>query len=274
MTVLQAIIMAIVEGITEFLPISSTGHMVLTGAVLGIEKNDFTKLFIETVQFGAILSVLVLYWRKFLNFRKPDFYLKLLVAFIPAAIVGVLLKKRIEEVLESPLFITVVMFLGGIILLFVDSWFKNPVIHEEEKITYKNSLVIGLFQLLAIVFPGFSRSAATIIGGMQQKLNRTAAAEFSFFLAVPTLAGAFAKSLWDAYRHDLNPLNQHDILLTHANINMIILGNIIAFLVAILAIKGFITFLIKHGFRLFGWYRIILGILLLAFLLTGHSLSL
>jgi undecaprenyl-diphosphatase len=123
MTVLQAIIMAIVEGITEFLPISSTGHMVLTGAVLGIEKNDFTKLFIETVQFGAILSVLVLYWRKFLNFRKPDFYLKLLVAFIPAAIVGVLLKKRIEEVLESPLFITVVMFLGGIILLFVDSWF-------------------------------------------------------------------------------------------------------------------------------------------------------
>jgi len=267
MTVLQAIIMAIVEGITEFLPISSTGHMVLTGAVLGIEKNDFTKLFIETVQFGAIISVLVLYWRKFLNFKKLDFYLKLLVAVIPAAIVGVLLKKRIEEVLGNPLFITVIMFLGGIILLFVDNWFKNPTIHEEEKITYKNSIVIGLFQLLAIVFPGFSRSAATIIGGMQQKLSRTAAAEFSFFLAVPTLAGAFAKSLWDAYKHNPELLNHH-------NINMIILGNIVAFGVAILAIKGFITFLIKHGFRLFGWYRIILGILLLAFLLTGHSLSL
>jgi len=267
MTVLQAIIMAIVEGITEFLPISSTGHMVLTGAVLGIEKNDFTKLFIETVQFGAIISVLVLYWRKFLNFKEPKFYLKLFVAFIPAAIVGVLLKKRIEEILESPLFITVIMFLGGIILLFVDNWFKAPAIHEEEKITYKNALIIGLFQLLAIVFPGFSRSAATIIGGMQQKLSRTAAAEFSFFLAVPTLAGAFAKSLWDAYRH--NPG-----LLSHHNINLIILGNSIAFIVAIIAIKGFITFLIRHGFRLFGWYRIILGILLLAFLLTGHSLNL
>jgi undecaprenyl-diphosphatase len=267
MTALQAIIMAIVEGITEFLPISSTGHMVLTGAILGIEKNDFTKLFIETVQFGAIISVLVLYWRKFLNFRKPDFYMKLLVAFIPAAIVGVLFKSRIEEILGSPVFISVVMFLGGIILLFVDNWFKDPVIQEEEKITYKNSFIIGLFQLLAIIFPGFSRSAATIIGGMQQKLTRTAAAEFSFFLAVPTLAGAFAKSLWDAYRHNPGILTPH-------NMHMIILGNLIAFVVAILAIKGFITFLIKHGFRLFGWYRIIAGIILLVFLLTGHSLSL
>ncbi|MCX6287910.1 MAG: undecaprenyl-diphosphate phosphatase [Bacteroidetes bacterium] len=267
MTVLQAIIMAIVEGLTEFLPISSTGHMALTGAVLGIEKEGFTKLFIETVQFGAIISVIVLYWRKFLNFKKLDFYLKLFIAFIPAAIVGVLLKKRIEAVLESPIFITAIMFLGGILLLFVDNWFKNSTVSEEEKITYKNSLVIGLFQLLAVVFPGFSRSAATIIGGMQQKLNRTMAAEFSFFLAVPTLAGAFAKSLWDAYRQNPELLNQH-------NINMIILGNIVAFIVAIIAIKGFITFLIKHGFRLFGWYRIIVGILLLVFLLTGHSLSL
>jgi undecaprenyl-diphosphatase len=192
---------------------------------------------------------------------------KLLVAFIPAAIVGVLLKSRIEEILGNPMFISVVMFLGGIILLFVDNWFKNPVIHEEGKITYKNSFIIGLFQLLAIIFPGFSRSAATIIGGMQQKLTRTAAAEFSFFLAVPTLAGAFAKSLWDAYRH--NPG-----ILTHHNVHMIILGNLIAFVIAILAIKGFITFLIKHGFRLFGWYRIIAGLIILVFLLTGHSLSL
>jgi len=267
MTVFQAIIMAIVEGITEFLPISSTGHMALTSAIMDIKDKDFTNLFIETVQFGAIISVLVLYWRKFLDFRKLDFYLKLLVAFIPAAIVGVLLKKKIEEVIQSPLFITVIMFLGGFILLFIDNLFKNPTIHEEEKITYKNSLIIGLFQLLAVVFPGFSRSAATIMGGMQQKLSRAVAAEFSFFLAVPTLAGAFAKSLWDAWRH--NPE-----LLSHHNINMIILGNVIAFIVAILAIKGFITFLVKHGFKLFGWYRIIIGIILLIFLLTGHSLSL
>lgn len=267
MTVLQAIIMAIVEGITEFLPISSTGHMALTGAVLGIEKQDFTKLFIETVQFGAIISVLVLYWRKFLNFKSFDFYLKLLIAFIPAAIVGVLLKKRIEEVLESPLFITVVMFLGGFILLFVDNWFNKPAIYEEEKITYKNSLMIGLFQLLAVIFPGFSRSAATIMGGMQQKLDRTVAAEFSFFLAVPTLAGACAKGLWDAYRHNPELLNQQ-------NINLLIIGNIVAFIVALLAIKGFIAFLVKYGFKAFGWYRIIVGVILLVFLLTGHSLSL
>jgi len=267
MTVLQAIIMAIVEGLTEFLPISSTGHMALTSAILNITDKEFSNLFIETVQFGAIISVLVLYWRKFLNFKSFDFYLKLLVAFIPAAIVGVLLKKRIEELIQSPLFITIVMFLGGFILLFIDKWFKNPTIEKEENITYKNSLIIGIFQLLAVVFPGFSRSAATIMGGMQQKLNRTMAAEFSFFLAVPTLAGAFAKGLWDAYRH--NPE-----LLTHHNINLIILGNIVAFVVAVIAIKGFITFLIKHGFVLFGWYRIIIGFLLLVFLLTGHSLSL
>lgn len=274
MTVVETIIMAIVEGITEFLPISSTGHMALTSAILGIKNKEFSSLFIETVQFGAIISVLVLYWRKFLNFKKLDFYLKLLVAFIPAAIVGVLLKKKIEAAIESPLFITIVMFLGGFILLFIDRWFKNPTINQEEKISYKNSLIIGLFQLLAVVFPGFSRSAATIMGGMQQKLTRAVAAEFSFFLAVPTLAGAFAKSLWDAHQHDLQAIDPASLLLTHANINMIILGNIVAFIVALLAIKGFISFLVKHGFRMFGWYRIILGILLLVFLLTGHSLSL
>jgi len=267
MTLLQAIIMGIVEGITEFLPISSTGHMALTGAILGIKDKDFMALFIETIQFGAIISVLVLYWKKFLDFKHLQFYLKLLVAFIPAAIVGVLLKARIEEIIKNPLTITIIMFLGGIILLFIDNWFKNPVVDREEDITYRNSLVIGLFQLLAIVFPGFSRSAATIMGGMQQKLTRSAAAEFSFFLAVPTLAGAFAKSLWDAWRH--NPA-----LLTHENIHFLIIGNVVAFIVAILAIKGFISFLVKHGFRIFGWYRIIVGIILLIFLLTGHSLAL
>jgi undecaprenyl-diphosphatase len=267
MTLLQAIIMAIVEGITEFLPISSTGHMALAGAFLGVKDKDFMALFIETIQFGAIISVLVLYWKKFLDFKHYSFYLKLIVAFIPAAIVGVLLKSRIEEIIKSPLTITIIMFLGGFILLFIDKWFKDPVIDHEEKITYRNSLVIGLFQILAVVLPGFSRSAATIMGGMQQKLTRSAAAEFSFFLAVPTLAGAFAKSLWDAWRH--NPA-----LLNHENISFLVIGNAVAFIVAIIAIKAFISFLVKHGFRLFGWYRIIVGIILLIFLLTGHSLAL
>ena len=265
MTFIQAIIIAIVEGITEFLPISSTGHMALTSAILGIEKSTFTKLFIENIQFGTIISVIILYWRKFIDFKHLDFYLKLFVAFLPAAIVGLLLKKHIDQVLESPLFISVVMLLGGVILLFVDKWFNKPVIEEERKITYKNSLIIGVFQLLSIVFPGFSRSAATIIGGMQQKLTRKLAAEFSFFLAVPTLAGAFAKSLFDTWKENPEVLTSH-------NIQMLILGNIIGFLVAIVAIKAFITYLTKHGFRVFGYYRIIVGIVLVVFLLTGHSL--
>ena len=266
MTVVQAIIIAIVEGITEFLPVSSTGHMALTAAFLGIEKNDITKLFIENIQFGTILSVIILYWRKFLDFKKPGFYLKLLVAFLPAAVVGILLKEHIDQVLESPLFISVVMLLGGIILLFVDNWFNKPVIEKDEDISYKNSLVIGIFQLLSIILPGFSRSAATIIGGMQQKLTRKTAAEFSFFLAVPTLAGAFAKSLWDTI-HD-NPE-----ILTRHNIQMLVLGNVVGFIVAMIAIKAFITFLTKHGFKVFGYYRIAVGLVLVVYLLTGHTLN-
>ncbi len=266
MTLIQAIIIAIVEGLTEFLPISSTGHMALTSAILGIEKSNFTKLFIENIQFGTIISVIILYWRKFLDFKKLDFYLKLVVAFIPAAIVGVLLKKHIDRVLETPLFISIVMLLGGIVLLFVDGWFKNGTIEDDGKISYKSSFIIGLFQLLAVVFPGFSRSAATIIGGMQQKMTRKAAAEFSFFLAVPTLAGAFAKSLWDAWK------DTPEILTTH-NIQLLVLGNTVGFIVAIIAIKAFISYLTKHGFRAFGYYRIIVGLFLIIFLITGHTLS-
>jgi undecaprenyl-diphosphatase len=266
MTVIQAIIMAIVEGLTEFLPVSSTGHMALTAAFLGIEKDNFTKLFIENIQFGTIISVILLYWRKFVDLRSFTFYLKLFVAFIPAAIVGVLLKKHIDEVLENPIFISVVLLLGGFVLLFVDKWFNNTSIDREEEVTYKNALVIGLFQILAVVFPGLSRSAATIIGGMQQKLTRKMAAEFSFFLAVPTLAGAFAKSLWDTFHH--NP----EILTPH-NIQMLVLGNVVGFIVAIIAIKGFIAFLTRHGFRVFGYYRIAVGLLLVIYLLTGNSLS-
>lgn len=260
MTIFDAIILAIVEGITEFLPISSTGHMVIVSSFFGIEKNDFTKLFIENIQFGAIISVLVIYWKKFIDFKSWSFYLKLLVAFIPAVIAGLLLKKHIDKILGEPLFISAVMLLGGILLIFVDNWFIDPVITEEKNISYRRSFIIGIFQLLAIVLPGFSRSAATIIGGMQQKLTRKLAAEFSFFLAVPTLAGAFAKSLWDAYRE--NPG-----LLTHQNVELLFLGNFIAFIVAIIAIRAFIAYLTRHGFRIFGYYRILAGAVLLLLLI-------
>jgi undecaprenyl-diphosphatase len=256
MSLIQAIILAIVEGITEFLPISSTGHMALVASFMNIEKDSFTKLFIENIQFGAIISVLVIYWRKFIDFKSYRFYLKLLIAFIPSVIVGLLIKKYIDHILGVPLFIAIVMFLGGILLIFVDRWFKGSTLEKEEQITYKKSFVIGCFQLLAIVFPGFSRSAATIIGGMQQKLTRKLAAEFSFFLAVPTLAGAFAKSLWDAYKETPEILNHHNIL-------MLVTGNVIAFIVAIVAIKAFIAYLTKHGFKVFGYYRILVGLVII-----------
>ncbi len=257
MSIIQSVILAIVEGLTEFLPISSTGHMALVSAFMGIEKSDFTKLFIESIQFGTILSVLVLYWKKFFDFKKMQLYVKLIIAFIPAAVLGVLFKKHIDQLIGTPLFIACTMFFGGIILLFVDNWFKNSKIESEEKISNKNALYIGFFQVLAVVLPGLSRSAATIIGGMQQKLTRKAAAEFSFFLAVPTLAGAFAKSMWDAYKDTPELLTQH-------NISVLALGNIVGFIVAVIAIKGFIAFLTKHGFRFFGYYRIIVGLIIIA----------
>jgi len=266
MTIFETIVIGIVEGITEFLPVSSTGHMALTSAILGIEKDAFTKLFIENIQFGTILSVIILYWRKFLDIKRIGFYLKLIVAFIPAAIVGILLKKHIDKVLETPLFIAVVLFLGGIILLFVDNWFKKPTIDKEEDISLKSSFWIGVFQVVAIILPGFSRSAATIIGGMQQKLTRKVAAEFSFFMAVPALAGAFAKSLWDAW-------TETPEILTSSNIQMLALGNLVGFVVAMIAIKTFIGFLQKHGFKAFGWYRIIVGLVLISLILMGVDLK-
>lgn len=266
MTIFQAIIIAIVEGLTEFLPISSTGHMVFTASLFGIEKQAFTKLFIESIQLGAILSVVILYWRKFFDLKKLNLYTKLIIAFIPAVIVGVLLKKHIDSALENPFFIALITLLGGILLLFVDKIFKNQGVDDVDKTTYKNSFVIGIFQLLAIILPGFSRSAATIIGGMQQKLTRKAAAEFSFFLAVPTLAGAFAKGLWDAY-------SDSPEILTASNIQILAIGNLVAFVVAMFAIKGFISFLTKYGFKVFGYYRIVLGTLILILLSLGIPLS-
>lgn len=258
----QAFVLAIIEGITEFLPVSSTGHMAIASAIFNSSGNTFTKLFEIVIQFGAILSVVVLYWKKFLQLKNISFYIKLLIAIIPALAFGVVFKKHIDRVLENPLFITSVIFGGGIVLLFVDNWFKKPEIESEEKITYKKSFFIGCYQVLAILMPGLSRSAATIIGGMQQKLNRSTAAEFSFFLAVPTMFAATAKSVYDIWKDEPALLNTNGI-------SVLLFGSLIAFLVALLAIRFFIQFLKANGFKWFGWYRIILGLILFVLIFSG-----
>jgi undecaprenyl-diphosphatase len=262
MTIFQAIILAIIEGLTEYLPVSSTGHMIIGAAVLGIADHPFTKIFEVNIQFGAILAVLVLYWKKFL--QSFDFYKRLFVAFIPAAIIGFILDDLIDSLLGNVMVVAVSLLLGGIVLLFIDKWLEN---NENKEIpTYKNSFIIGLFQCLAMV-PGVSRSAATIIGGMVQGLNRKSAAEFSFFLAVPTMAGASALKLLKGYmKGNLNFSRDEILLLT--------IGNLVGFIVAILAIKFFIGFLQKHGFKVFGYYRIALGIILITLLLSGYNLKL
>ena len=257
MTYFEALIIAIIEGLTEFLPISSTGHMMIATALLGIKATPFVKLFTIAIQLGAILSVVVLYFKRF--FRSFDFYTKLVVAFIPAAIFGLLLGDYIDAALENLMGVAVALFIGGIILLFVDKWFKNNNQDSEKDITYPKALKIGLLQCLAM-WPGMSRSACTIIGGMTQGLTRKNAAEFSFFLAVPTMFAATAKKLLDFYKDG--------ITLNGQEINILIFGNVIAFIVALLAIKSFIGFLNKYGFKGFGWYRIIVGgILIVLFLL-------
>jgi undecaprenyl-diphosphatase len=246
---LQAIVLAIIEGITEFLPVSSTGHMIIASSLFGIAQEDFTKLFTIVIQLGTILSVVVLYFKRF--FQSIDFYFKLLVAFIPAVIFGLLLSDYIDRLLESPVTVAISLVIGGLILLKVDDWFGNG---ETRDISYLTAFKIGLFQCLAMI-PGVSRSGASIVGGMSQKLTRTAAAEFSFFLAVPTMLGATLKKGYDYY--------QAGFTLTGEQINLLIIGNVVGFLVALLAIKTFIDYLGKHGFRIFGYYRIIIGILVL-----------
>lgn len=260
MTYIQAIIVAIIEGLTEFLPISSTAHMVITSSLMHLEKDAFTKYFEICIQFGAILSVLVLYFKKFINFKSFAFYIKLIIAVIPSLIFGFLMNDFIDSKLESPLFIAIVMILGGVVLLFVDKWFNKPTIHHEEEIDNKLALKIGMFQCLAILFPGLSRSAATIIGGMSQKISREVAAEFSFFLAVPTMAAA------TAYK-TLTYIKKEGFFTTQ-QLTTLAIGNIIAFIVAILAIKFFITFVKEKGFKLFGIYRIILGSIVLILIAT------
>ena len=257
MTYFQAFIIAVIEGLTEFLPISSTGHMMLGTAMLGIEATPFVKLFTIAIQLGAILSVVVLYFKRF--FKSFNFYIKLLVAFIPAAFFGLLLGDYIDAALENILGVAIALFIGGIILLFVDKWFKDNTLNEEKDITLPKALKIGLFQCIAM-WPGMSRSASTIVGGMTQGLTRQTAAEFSFFLAVPTMFAATAKKLLDFYKDGL--------VLNSQEISILAFGNVVAFVVALLAIKSFIGFLNKHGFKGFGWYRIIVGgILILLFAL-------
>lgn len=262
MTLFQAVIIAIVEGITEFLPISSTGHMIITSSLLGIENEEFTKLFEIVIQLGAILSVVVLYWKKFFDFSRWQFYVKLIVAVIPALILGYLFSDKIDALLESPTTVAVALIAGGLILLFVDKLFKRPMVDDEREVTYKKGFVIGVWQVLAMI-PGVSRSAATIIGGMQQRLSRKAAAEFSFFLAVPTMCAATGYKVIKALKEHPEMLKDSDNLL------LLGVGNLVAFFVALLAIKSFISFLQKHSFQVFGVYRIIAGLAILGLIWAG-----
>jgi len=262
MSLIQAIILAIIEGLTEFLPVSSTGHMIIASSAMGIANNDFVKLFTVAIQLGAILSVVVLYFKRF--FQSINFYIKLLVAFIPAVIFGLLLSKKIDALLESALTVGITLFIGGIILLFVDKWFNRATVTEEKEISYLTALKIGFFQCIAMI-PGTSRSASTIVGGMSQGLSRTAAAEFSFFLAVPTMFAATAKKLYDFYK------DGH--VFTGEEIKLLAIGNVVAFIVALLAIRTFITFLERKGFVLFGWYRIVVGAVIIGLYMTGHNLE-
>lgn len=262
MSLFHVIILAIIEGLTEFLPVSSTGHMVVASALMGIGKNEFVKLFEVVIQLGAILAVVVLYYKRF--FRSINFYIKLVIAVIPAVVAGVLFKKHIDKLLESPLVVAYAFVVGGVILLFVDNWFNRPVVKDEKDINYPTAFKIGVFQCLAMV-PGVSRSAASIVGGMSQRLNRKAAAEFSFFLAVPTMFGATLKDLFDFYKHGNVPAGE-----IHRDIKFLIIGSIIAFIVALLAIRTFITFLERQGFKIFGVYRIIAGLFIIGLYYTGH----
>lgn len=280
MSTLETIIIAIIEGLTEFLPVSSTGHMIITQNLLGIESTEFVKAFTFIIQFGAILSVVVLYWKRFFQLNrtpapegasplkrflhKYDFYWKLFVAFIPAAVLGLLFSDMIDAMLESVTVVAVTLILGGIFMLFCDRIFNKG--SEKTELTEKRAFWIGMFQCISMI-PGVSRSMATIVGGMAQKLTRKAAAEFSFFLAVPTM---FAATCFKMLKIFLEP---DGMQILKDNLGTLIVGNVVAFIVAMLAIKFFISFVTKYGFKAFGWYRIIVGAIILVMLATGHNLT-
>ncbi len=279
MSLFEVIVIAIVEGLTEFLPVSSTGHMIIAQNVLGVESTEFVKAFTFIIQFGAILSVVVLYWRRFFHINRDplpegtpgwkrlihkfDFYWKLLVAFIPAAVLGLLFSDAIDAMLESVMVVAVMLVVGGVFMLFCDRLFGNG--SEKTRMTERRALMVGLFQCISMI-PGVSRSMATIVGGMAQKLTRKAAAEFSFFLAVPTMFAATVYKMFKLFRD-----GGTEIIMD--NMGALIVGNIVAFVVAMLAIKFFINYVTKYGFKAFGWYRIIVGAVILALLLTGHTLE-
>ena len=273
MDILQTIIIAIVEGLTEFLPVSSTGHMIIAQNVLGVESTDFVKAFTFIIQFGAILSVVVLYWKRFFQLNhtpapegasalkrflhKYDFYWKLLVAFIPAAVLGLLFSDAIDAMLERVEVVAVTLILGGVFMLFCDKIFNKG--------SEKRAFMVGLFQCISMI-PGVSRSMATIVGGMAQKMTRKAAAEFSFFLAVPTM---FAATVYKVFK--LIKDGGTEIIMD--NMSTLVVGNVVAFIVALLAIKFFISFVTKYGFKAFGWYRIVVGGAILVMLMMGYDLT-
>jgi undecaprenyl-diphosphatase len=265
MTYLQAIIIAIVEGITEFLPVSSTGHMIVTTSLMGIGTEEFTKLFIVVIQLGAILAVVVNYRRQFINLKDIGFYLKLLAGFIPIVIFGLLFKKNVDQLLERVDVVGWSLLIGGFFLLFIDRIFSAVRIHERSKISYLDAFIVGIFQCIALV-PGVSRAAATITGGLFRKFSRTVAAEFSFFLAVPTMFAATVKDLWDFKKAGLH-LGMNEI-------KFLALGNLVAFIVALVVLRYAIQFLVRYGFRYFGIYRILAGAAILAMIHYGVSLQL
>ncbi len=279
MNIFEAVVIAIVEGLTEFLPVSSTGHMIITSSIIekatdnpNFQEDAFTKIFTVAIQLGAILSVIVLYFKRFFPLNRWSFYLKLVVAVIPAIVLGLLFDKQIENLLGSTTTVAVSLLIGGIILVFIDKLFKTHTINNEQELSFGKAFLVGCWQCIAMI-PGVSRSASSIIGGMQQKLTRNFAAEFSFFLAVPTMLGASIQSLFlkdwgeDA---EVKRKGYEIIMESQENITAFIVGNVVAFVVALLAIKFFISFLQKHGFRMFGWYRIVVGIILLVLLYTGY----
>lgn len=282
MSILEAVIVAIVEGLTEFLPVSSTGHMIIASSLLGVAENDFTKVFEVSIQLGAILAVVLVYWRKFFQFNNPVFYAKLIAGVVPALLAGFFFNDAIEALLGSELVVAIALLLGGFILLYIDRLFPQPVhpdllatettrgelIEADEQLTFKKAFIIGCWQLLAMI-PGVSRSASSIIGGMQQKLTRNFAAEFSFFLAVPTMVAATGYSLFLKDWGTNEAKGFELILASQENIIAFIVGNVVAFVVALLAIRFFITYLKKYGFRIFGIYRIIIGGLLIVLYWMG-----
>ena len=279
MNVFETIIIAIVEGLTEFLPVSSTGHMIIVQNLLGVESTDFVKAFTFIIQFGAILSVLVLYWKRFFQLNRAplpegtpaikqflhryDFYWKLFIAFIPAAVFGLLFSDAIDAMLERVEVVAVTLIIGGIFMIFCDRIFNKG--SEKTELTEKRALMVGLFQCISMI-PGVSRSMATIVGGMSQRLTRKAAAEFSFFLAVPTMLAATVYKVYDL-------IKEGGMEIITDNLSTLLIGNVVAFIVALLAIKFFIGFVTKYGFKAFGWYRILVGGLILGLILCGHNLT-